>query len=459
MKYYITFLSLITHFCLLSQTIEKEEKLTVSQLKEDFLFMRHKIEQHHPNLYLYSTKERIDSVFDAMYANLNEPLSSTEFYCYLCTIQPYVKDGHNYLLPSQEKQVYYAQNAYYFPLNFVIFEGKAFITQNFSDELNINIGDEIIEFNGKKMNSLLQDMITRQVRDGYNLCYPTWITQTYFRSYYGFLYGFQSHYSLKIKRNNNEIISLNIDGLKLEQLSIRRKNQPKRYDRNHFNKGIFWDIYHEEQYAVLSIKSWSKEILKEDYKQKFKPTIDSFFKIIQKNDIQNIIIDLRNNQGGDGVYGAYLLRYLFSKPFHYFYSVKKYNKKHQLVNTKLLTTNQKPFKSSFKGNIYVLTNGGSFSNSSIFTNLIQIHKRGKIIGTETGGNGQILCGGEGYYRLPHSKINILKATHQMIVNEKQANTGRGVIPDILIEPSLDDILNNRDKVMEKTMEQIRKGIK
>ncbi|MBK8351985.1 MAG: hypothetical protein IPL21_09900 [Saprospirales bacterium] len=47
----------------------------------------------------------------------------------------------------------------------------------------------------------------------------------------------------------------------------------------------------------------------------------SIFKAIKKNKTENLILDLRNNQGGKSTYGAYLLSYLLDKPFAY---VKEY---------------------------------------------------------------------------------------------------------------------------------------
>ncbi len=458
LKLWISFLSILLHFSLFSQNTSEDKKMTISELQEDFRFFRNKLESKHPNLYLYSPKQTLDSMFDAMYAQIDKPMTATAFYHFLCAVQPIVKDGHNYLLPSAEKQLEFVNKAAYFPLNFAILDKKAFVTQNFSDEKNIAIGDEIIEIDGKKMEILLQEMIDRQVRDGYNLTYPTWITQNYFRSYYGFLFGFKPLYLLKIKEKKGKIKELEIKGLPLATIKQRRKAETPRFDRINFSKGIYWTIQKEKKYAVLNIKSWSKPILKSDYHQKLKPAIDSFFHEIQNIDIQHVIIDVRNNQGGNGEYGIYLLRYLLDHSFRYNDEVKAYNKQLKLKNAApILVRKYRPFKYVFRGKIYVLTNGGSFSNSCIFSNLIQIHQRGKIIGTETGGNGQLLTGGEGYYVLPHSHINVLKATHRMIISPTLQNTGHGVVPNILITPTLEDILNNHDKVMEETINMI-KGI-
>jgi C-terminal processing protease CtpA/Prc len=110
----------------------------------------------------------------------------------------------------------------------------------------------------------------------------------------------------------------------------------------------------------------------------------------------------------------------------------------------------------FKGHVYVLTDGGSFSNSAIFASLIQFYKRGKIVGGETGGNGFVLSGGAGYFEAPNTGVNLLKITNQMITGNGQVNRQGSVKPNIVIQPGLPEILNNDDVVLKKLVEMIEK---
>lgn len=445
-KYFILLVVLI-RINYLNAQLDKQFNETL--LKEDVLFLRNCLEKNHPNLYTYTSKQKVDSLFNALYESVRSPMSGQQFYHYLGKIQNYIKDGHNYILPSTADQNYYVTNATYFPLNFVEHEGKLYVTENFSDDTTIQVGDEITSINGLVANQVFTQLVALQVRDGYNLNYPKWITQSYFRSYYGFNYGFPSEYILGVKNPLLKPKTHVVKALALNEISLRRsKTTAKRYDRIIYEKGIFWEIRPIENAAILTLKTWSNDIFKSEYHQSFKSELKRFMDELMESKVSNLIIDLRGNQGGDGLYGIRLMQYLMDKPFYYFSSVKAYNKKHQLVDVaKRLTKLYKPFDNRFAGKVYVLTNGGSFSNSGIFASRLQEEKRAVIIGEETGGNAVLLCGGEGYYVLPNTKINILKATHQMTVSDQLVNTGHGVIPDVMIRPSLDEVIKNKDVVL------------
>jgi hypothetical protein len=454
-------ISLMSMLMLLYLTVYSQEapiQFTIEQLREDLLFLRHKMETKNVNLYLYTPKKTMDSVFDALYAGINRPMTATEFYFHITAMEPYVKDGHNYLLPSKALQKQYVEQALYFPVNFIEYAGKIYITQNFSENSNLETGDEIMTINGEKAMDVFNKLVAHQVRDGDNLLYPKYLSQTYFRSYYGFLYGFPPLYKLEIKKAGEEKKAVSINALPLAVIKQKRKLVANpRYDRTNFDTAISWQIHTAQSCALLQIRTWSNDILRSDYGERFKQSIDAFMEVLKAAEPQNLLIDLRGNQGGDGGNGIYLLRYLLNTPFKYFYSVKAYKNNMQLKDAApALTKTNYPMDYVFKGDVYVLTDGGSFSNSAIFASLIQFYKRGKIVGGETGGNGVVLSGGAGYFEAPNTGVNLLKITNQMITGNGEVNRQGSVKPDIVIQPGLPEILNNDDVVLKKLVDMIER---
>lgn len=105
-----------------------------------------------------------------------------------------------------------------------------------------------------------------------------------------------------------------------------------------------------------------------------------------------------------------------------------------------------PNKNNFKGKIWLLIDGLSFSTTAEFCAIAKSNNRGKFIGEETGG---------AYYGntsgvqidtiLPNTKITISTGTikYEMAVG-KTKFTDRGIIPDYLVTPTIEDIINKQD---------------
>ncbi|MBP8193644.1 MAG: hypothetical protein KAX69_08565, partial [Chitinophagales bacterium] len=126
---------------------------------------------------------------------------------------------------------------------------------------------------------------------------------------------------------------------------------------------------------------------------------------------------------------------------------------------KILGT-QKPVKNPYTGKLYVLINGGCFSNTASFCSRIEYYKRGIFIGEETGGNKVVFSGVFGLKEktvLPNTKIVCENANYRMTVTDITENTGHGVLPAHLVVPTINDIHTNKDAVMDYTLDLIKKA--
>ncbi len=444
-----------TTFCIAQQTIDNVVYSKI-QLQEDFGQLRKYLETKHPNLYLYTSKPTMDSVFNSLIVNI-EPMTATQFYYYINSIQPFIKDGHTYLYPSEELTNYNAKNALYLPFDVRWINYKLYIVQNFTNNKDIKIGDALISINGKKAIDIFTDMCNHQVRDGNNISYAEWINQYFFRSYLCNYFGYEPTYKVEyISDNENKIAEVN--GLKLDSIiNIRNSMSYKLFDYNIYKSGINYEF--KNSTALLNIRTWDNNDYKKKYHQNFKKEVHKFYSELSKNRIENLIIDLRNNQGGSYTNGIYLLKYLLQKPFNYFYSFKVLNRKGELKNTiesSYATRKVNPHKNSFKGKIYVITNGGSFSNSGIFSSIIKATDRGTLVGTETGGSGVVLTGGgDKTYYLTNTKIGYSNTIIEMKVLNID-NKGTGVKPNVELKPTIQDYMTNTDVVLKYIYKEIEK---
>lgn len=117
----------------------------------------------------------------------------------------------------------------------------------------------------------------------------------------------------------------------------------------------------------------------------------------------------------------------------------------------------KPNKDAFHGKVFVLINGGSFSASSIITAKLKNDERAVLVGEETGGaNDGTVAGFYSYQRLPNSNIDLPIGLLLLQPDISFTNTKKGVIPDVNVTETLQDIIDKKDPQMDWILTEIQK---
>ena len=440
-------------------TNQQEFVFSTDELKADVKYLKTKLENNHPGLYLYTSKPVMDKVFDSLENSITQPLTGVEFYKHITIISSIIKDGHTILLPAEAITNSGDNSSNFLPYHFVILNNRLYPDMVYTSDNSIPAGAEITSINNVEAAEIIQQLSERQVRDGNNLTYPTWILSNYFRQYYSFILGNPASYSISYKVNG-QANTASIKALPKDSIYFyRQKNYPNKTFLNLPNEGLKLSIENNNKYAVLTIKDFHNDVLKKEYKQNFKKVIAACFEQINKSKTENLVVDLRNNQGGDIENGVYLLSYLLDKPFSV---VQEYNcvENNEVRHCHGPSLGQHPPKSNnFKGKLYVLINGGSFSNSGIVSSCLQTNNRATFIGQETGGNPNVITGFIKEIKLPNTKIQVQVPTKQFVITGKANNNGRGVMPDHVVIPELADILEGKDTELNYTIDLISKADK
>jgi len=220
-----------------------------------------------------------------------------------------------------------------------------------------------------------------------------------------------------------------------------------------------------------------------DTKQGFREFYKQSFETIREKGSRALIIDLRNNGGGEDELGQLLLSYLVDKPFKYYddlvinsmeFSFSKYTGTPIKVPPKSVEARddgkihavghpnwgiKQPNQPTFAGKVYILINGGSFSTTSEFLSQAHFHRRATFIGEESAG---------GYYgnssgmmpmvTLPNTKVGVRVPlmTYYMSVSGYKA-ASHGVLPDHKVEYTIGDLLAGTDKEIAVALSLARKG--
>ena len=122
------------------------------------------------------------------------------------------------------------------------------------------------------------------------------------------------------------------------------------------------------------------------------------------------------------------------------------------------TKRKEPNPLNFKGKIYVLINGNSFSASSLLSTHLKATKRATFVGEETGGayNGTV-AGFYKIYQLPKTKLKVRMGLMQIEAPQKQRPDGYGIKPDIEITPTINDRKAKLDPELEWVLDDINEN--
>jgi C-terminal processing protease CtpA/Prc len=181
----------------------------------------------------------------------------------------------------------------------------------------------------------------------------------------------------------------------------------------------------------------------------FRNFIDSCFTVIKEKNISNLILDLRDNDGGDPFCAAPLFSYLQKEPRPYF--AEPYGKYADLAKPLTLPENH------FTGNLYTLIDGRCFSTSGHFCALLKYHRIGKFIGTPGGASYKCNAGKNTQAILSNTGIMLYFGRSTFAAAVKNMDKTRPIMPDYLVHESYQDFLASRDVFMDKALEMINKN--
>ncbi|MBX7180509.1 MAG: hypothetical protein K1X82_00225 [Bacteroidia bacterium] len=432
---------------LLACITPKAQTISAEGLKSDFQHLRQQLEKTHPGLYLYTSRERLDFVFDSLMNSFNQSLTDQQFYSTICVLQQEIKDGHTLFLPEiKESNVY-------LPFHFAFQNNQLYITRNDNKAITISTPALVKSINGVPTQQIIQEMRKRLSRDGNSFAYADWVIHTYFRMYYQFFFGSQPQFEVELETNKvpSKILC---QGLSMQQISTIRQCGPEKQQE----KGIEMNFWPKKGYAYLKIKDFHSSNYRSTYHQHFKKEVKQFFDSVRLQRLDNVILDLRDNQGGDIKNGVELLSYLMTTPFE---MVCSYRKKNWGKTIGPQMGYHQPKKNAFRGQVIVLINGGSFSNSVIVSKAMKRANRATFIGSESGGNPYVFSGFAKTIVLPHSKIQVEIPTTVLVLDQKSMDQ-TSFTNDLLDYPCLQDVqtpVSDLDPCMEKAIQLAKEKTK
>lgn len=186
---------------------------------------------------------------------------------------------------------------------------------------------------------------------------------------------------------------------------------------------VWYDIDAENNLAVLTLTACR-------YNDEYKACLRDMFTEVKEQGIGNVAVDLRDNGGGNSMVANEFIRYLPVDT----YRVDGYV--HRLGcfmldytgDEYMVIENQRYTDLTFDGNVYLLTDSGSFSSAMLFTAYIKDNELGTVIG-EPPGNDPNGFGDIAQFRLSNSGLYMSVSTKQFVRPDRDCADSL-VMPDV-----------------------------
>ncbi len=451
-----------------------------AQLQADFEVIKFILEKTHPSLYWYTPKKILQQQIDSTSLLFNKSLTEREFYQIISPLIAQIHCGHTLIQSSS----FYQNQGKRLPLDFIFRDGKAYISHNYTTQTEIQKGANVLSINGRPMFEILQKMLPALSSDAINP-QGKWATlEVDFANYYDLLIEQPEKFVLTCQELGNEkIVNYEVFAKDDDFLREYSKNYNEEIQQR---KALSFNIFKDNKTAILTINSFLPLDIKNS-KQKYSTFIKQTFKTIQKQKIENLIIDIRNNVGGEMLFVNQLFSYVMDKDYKFIDNILVstdknlpklqaneltksgvHNPKHvQQTDSGTFAVKetfypflkvQKAKKKTFKGKIYFLIGKKTFSAAALCSSLFYAYKRAIFVGEETGGGSSGLTGGDFIdIALPQTNLQLevpIERWSKKIPLYPYKN--RGIIPHHIVEPTIEDILNGKDKALEKVLELVEK---
>lgn len=418
------------HLALRMSDNPRPRKFTQNELQEDLNQLRKMIEDMHPSKYVFTKKPVFDALFDQQYNKITGVMTLEEFHRIAAPVVTTIGCGHAKI--KMPNNYWDSVNEKLLPIKINIVGGKAYVLDHYKSSQPIAKGNEILSINGNSISEIVETIMPAISADAHNEAAKLRRLNFFFATLYSVEFGNSDTFYV------NYISNGAIKTAELKPITIDVIDE-----YNSEFVGLEFNILEDKNTAVIFIRTFSYY----QERETFYTFVDDAFAQIKEKNIGNVILDFRGNGGGDPYCAVHLLSYLAHKPVPYFSEVyRNYEKFSEPVPLA---------KNHFVRKLYTLIDAGCFSTTGHLSALMKYHKIGTFIGIETGGT--YTCNDASRtMELRNTRYRIKMPRKAFSVAVKDLPRNRGIIPDHHVSPSVQDVLEGKDTIMEYALDIIQK---
>jgi hypothetical protein len=433
--------------------------ISPDELKEDLDFLFKTIEEVHPNMYAYISKEDFFQLLNQLYKQVAHPMNRIEFFKLVAPVVASLENGHTQLYPpDKDFRGYLNKGGKIIPLEFR-WDGQNLILDKNYGPQELPVGGRVLEINGQDANELIAKF-ARYFPDEFRNNNPGWAAKGLIHCLW-LEYGQTERLNIRIRPVNGIENAYNVKGIPFSQFQACKNEQ---------------QVHKQQLYSYRYIPEYNTGLIELrgfHNSAQYKDFLEKTFRQLKAKITANLIIDIRQNPGGNTSAGDVFLDYLTDKPFRQYeeYRIKAsaqvmglpYIKEHLPDDVKIgaVVTPPSSFRKPkdnpntlrFNGRKFVLIGQVTFSAANAFASAVKCFNIATLIGEETGGT--TTCYGDIFrIDLPNSGLSAA-CSMKYFVEAGGKPDGRGVLPDYEVKQKPEDTAKGVDTVLQFTLNLIK----
>jgi hypothetical protein len=466
-----------------------QKKYPPAVLQADYTLFRNILETSHPSIYWYTTKDSMDYYFDQGYKSLGDSMTEIQFRDQLAFVISKIDCGHTSMKGSKAFSRYVdTASSVAFPFALKFWSDTMVITANLRRSQPIlQRGTVVKSINGYDAQALTDTLFNYITTDGYSMNgkYQSLSTGFAFANLYKNIIGLTDSIDIRYIDSLGTESQAYVMPYDFRADTMNKKTlshgPPGKGDGKKKERPSFYLSSMNLQLDTV-MKTGFMTVANFDRTNHLKKFFKNSFKVLQKEGIRNLIIDVRSNGGGDAGLSTLLTRYIIDHKFKLadsLYTIKlpseykKYMQKSFIYGMLITAVTRKgkddkyhfryfekhyyspKKKYHYDGQVFILIGGNSFSATTLFAGDLKGQKNVTLVGEETGG---------GYYgntawlipdvTLPNTGLRFRLPRFRMVISKDRVKNGRGIMPDVWALPSVDAIRGGVDFKAMKVKELI-----
>jgi hypothetical protein len=410
---------------------------SVEDLRRDLLQLRRILEEEHACPFEYTSKAEFDVLFEERHRLIDRPMRYEEFFRIAAPLAAKVGCLHTALwMPGKFFEL---GKDDMFPLRVRLIEGRLVVAGGYGGPPEVPAGSVLHDINGLAADKVFDALRAITSADALNPYFIDTQVEKRFSMFYASVFGFPESYMVSYVPPGGK--TPKTAALKPTDLATVRKVVFANFDHPPLTLELREDI----RTAVMTVRTF----VYYDRVDDFREFMDKGFREIKDKGIENLVLDLRGNDGGDPFCAVILYAYLEKEPAPYF--AEPYGRYAPLADPVPLPENH------FTGNLYTLLDGRCGSTNGHFCALLKYHGLGEFVGTPSGSTYICNAGKNSEVRLDKTQIILTLGRSSFAAAVEGMDKSKAILPDHPVRETYRDFLDGRDVYLETALELIQNG--